>query len=81
MGAAPTASSISRDSGNDGAYEYAVIGADLYTQTESLFHSYSQYASLTQPPPTPSEDEQRLKNQIEELLGKVFLPDLKASKL
>ncbi|KAL1996807.1 hypothetical protein VTN49DRAFT_7672 [Thermomyces lanuginosus] len=42
----------------------------LETQTESLFHSYSQYASLTQPPPTPSEDEQRLKNQIEELLGK-----------
>ncbi|GES58960.1 vesicle transport v-SNARE protein superfamily [Aspergillus terreus] len=42
----------------------------LETQTESLFHSYSQYASMTKLPQSPSEDELRVESQIKELLDK-----------
>ncbi|KAL1985749.1 hypothetical protein VTN96DRAFT_7371 [Rasamsonia emersonii] len=42
----------------------------LETQTESLFHSYSQYASMSRLPPKPSEEEQRLEGQIKDLLEK-----------
>ncbi|GKZ84951.1 hypothetical protein AnigIFM56816_010511 [Aspergillus niger] len=40
----------------------------LETQTENLFHTYSQYASLTKLPPTPSEEEQRIETQLKDLL-------------
>ncbi|RAK93500.1 vesicle transport v-SNARE protein superfamily [Aspergillus costaricaensis CBS 115574] len=40
----------------------------LETQTENLFHTYSQYASLTKLPPTPSEEEQRIESQLKDLL-------------
>ncbi|GLA65463.1 hypothetical protein AtubIFM54640_007216 [Aspergillus tubingensis] len=40
----------------------------LETQTENLFHTYSQYASLTKLPPTPSEEEQRIELQLKDLL-------------
>ncbi|PGG96377.1 hypothetical protein AJ79_09617 [Helicocarpus griseus UAMH5409] len=40
----------------------------LETQTESLFHSYAQYASLSQLPMTPSEDEQKTEAQIHDIL-------------
>ncbi|KAF3393119.1 Golgi SNAP receptor complex member 1 [Talaromyces pinophilus] len=42
----------------------------LETQTETLFHTYSQYASMSQLPPKPSEEEQRVEGQIQSLLGK-----------
>ncbi|KAH8425890.1 putative vesicle transport v-SNARE protein Gos1 [Aspergillus melleus] len=42
----------------------------LETQTETLFHSYAQYASMTKLPPTPSEDELRVESQLKELLEK-----------
>ncbi|KAL2785043.1 hypothetical protein BJX66DRAFT_315615 [Aspergillus keveii] len=42
----------------------------LETQTESLFHTYSQFASMTKLPPQPSEDETRTESQIKELLEK-----------
>ncbi|KAF2763733.1 V-snare-domain-containing protein [Teratosphaeria nubilosa] len=38
------------------------------TQTESLFHSYSQFASKSDLEPKPSEEEQRLDTQIKEAL-------------
>lgn len=40
-------------------------------QTESLFHTYSQYASMTNIPPKPTDEEQRTESQIRELLEKV----------
>ncbi|KUL91310.1 hypothetical protein ZTR_01581 [Talaromyces verruculosus] len=42
----------------------------LETQTETLFHTYSQYASMSQLPPKPSEEEQRVEDQIQSLLEK-----------
>ncbi|EYE91179.1 putative vesicle transport v-SNARE protein Gos1 [Aspergillus ruber CBS 135680] len=40
----------------------------LETQTENLFHTYAQYASMTKPPPTPAEEELRLESQLKDLL-------------
>ena len=40
-------------------------------QTESLFHTYSQYASKSDIEPSPSEEEQRLEEQLNDILDKV----------
>jgi Golgi SNAP receptor complex protein 1 len=42
-------------------------------QTESLFHTYSQFASTPNLPQKPSEEEQRTEAQIQDLLDKVSL--------
>ncbi|KAJ9204160.1 hypothetical protein DTO021D3_3880 [Paecilomyces variotii] len=42
----------------------------LETQTEGLFHTYAQYASMTKLPPQPSEEEQRIEGQLRDLLEK-----------
>jgi len=42
----------------------------LETQTEALFHTYSQYTSMTQLPPKPSEEEQRTETQLHDILEK-----------
>jgi len=42
----------------------------LETQTESLFHTYSQYASMTHLPSKPSEEELRIETQINDILEK-----------
>ncbi|KAL2832147.1 hypothetical protein BDW59DRAFT_115884 [Aspergillus cavernicola] len=42
----------------------------LETQTENLFHSYSQYASMTKLPPQASEEETKTEAQIKDLLEK-----------
>ncbi|KAL4997145.1 hypothetical protein BDV10DRAFT_97360 [Aspergillus recurvatus] len=42
----------------------------LETQTENLFHTYSQYASMTKLPPQPSDEETRNQTQIKDLLEK-----------
>jgi len=42
----------------------------LETQTETLFHTYSQYASMTHIPQKPSEEEQRTEKQLQEVLEK-----------
>ncbi len=42
----------------------------LESQTESLFHSYSQYASAPNLPKLPSEEEQRNEAEIQDLLEK-----------
>ncbi|KMU72988.1 v-SNARE [Coccidioides immitis RMSCC 3703] len=43
----------------------------LETQTESLFHTYAQYASAAQIPAQPSEEEQRIEVQLKDLLERV----------
>ncbi|KIW06672.1 uncharacterized protein PV09_02378 [Verruconis gallopava] len=43
---------------------------NLESQTDSLFHSFSQYANLNTLSPKPSEEEIRLENQINDLLSK-----------
>ncbi|KAJ5218521.1 uncharacterized protein N7498_000620 [Penicillium cinerascens] len=40
----------------------------LETQTENLFHTYAQFASLTKPPQTPTEEELRTESQLKDLL-------------
>lgn len=42
----------------------------LETQTENLFHTYSQFASITKPPPSPTEEELRLESQLKDLLAR-----------
>ncbi|RVX71718.1 hypothetical protein B0A52_03902 [Exophiala mesophila] len=42
----------------------------LESQTETLFHTYSQYVSAPNLPPKPSPEEQRNESEIEELLEK-----------
>ncbi|KAJ5482128.1 hypothetical protein N7475_000940 [Penicillium sp. IBT 31633x] len=42
----------------------------LETQTENLFHTYSQFASITKPPPSPTEEELRLESQLKDLLDR-----------
>jgi hypothetical protein len=42
-------------------------------QTESFFHTYSQFASTPNLPQKPSEEEQRTEAQIQDLLDKVSL--------
>lgn len=41
----------------------------LETQTEQLLHSYAQYASMAKLPPKPSEEEQRIESQLQDLLA------------
>ncbi|KAF2472266.1 V-snare-domain-containing protein [Lindgomyces ingoldianus] len=42
----------------------------LETQTETLFHTFSQYASMTNIPTKPSEEEQRTESQLQDVLEK-----------
>ncbi|KAH0562116.1 hypothetical protein GP486_003192, partial [Trichoglossum hirsutum] len=40
----------------------------LETQTENLFHTYSQFATLSKIPPKPSESEERIESQLQDIL-------------
>ncbi|KAA6410936.1 MAG: vesicle transport v-SNARE [Lasallia pustulata] len=40
----------------------------LETQTETLFHTYSQFATASNIPPKPTEDEQRTEAQLQDIL-------------
>ncbi|KAL2353901.1 putative vesicle transport v-SNARE protein Gos1 [Cryomyces antarcticus] len=42
----------------------------LETQTETLFHTYSQYASMSNIPAKPTEEEQRTEAQLKETLDR-----------
>ncbi|KAF2706722.1 V-snare-domain-containing protein [Pleomassaria siparia CBS 279.74] len=42
----------------------------LETQTEALFHTYSQYASMSNVPVKPSEEETRTESQLQDILAK-----------
>jgi Golgi SNAP receptor complex protein 1 len=41
------------------------------TQTETLFHTYSQFASVSNIPAKPTEDERQTESKIQDLLEKV----------
>ena len=77
VGTAAAAGQISGDSGTlnkigDGMgfdKKIRLIFCDI--QTENLFHTYSQYASMTKLPPQPSDEENRNQAQIKDLLEKV----------
>ncbi|KAL9582388.1 MAG: hypothetical protein Q9212_003330 [Teloschistes hypoglaucus] len=43
----------------------------LEAQTDTLFHTYSRFASASNIPPKPSEEETKTESQIQELLEKV----------
>ena len=49
-------------------YEAAIL---IGLQTESLFHTYSQYASMAQIPTKPSDEEQRTEAQLQDILERV----------
>jgi len=42
----------------------------LETQTETLFHTYSQFASVPNIPPKPPEDERQTESKLQEILDK-----------
>jgi Golgi SNAP receptor complex protein 1 len=42
------------------------------TQTETLFHTYSQFASVPNIPPKPTEDERQTEAKLQEILEKVI---------
>lgn len=42
----------------------------LETQTETLFHTYSQFSSAPNIPPKPSEDEKQTESKLQEILEK-----------
>ncbi|OAQ72641.1 vesicle transport v-snare protein [Pochonia chlamydosporia 170] len=46
----------------------------LETQTENLFHTYSQFSSAASIPPKPTDDERQTEAKIEELLEKASYP-------
>jgi len=50
-------------------------------KTESIFHTYSQYASSSKLPPAPSEEEQRLETQINDLLERVCQPSTNSNHI
>ncbi|CAD0025512.1 unnamed protein product [Aureobasidium pullulans] len=43
----------------------------LETQTDALFHTYSQYASMSSIPAKPDEDEQRTEAQLQDILERL----------
>ncbi|KAK5127733.1 protein transport protein gos1, partial [Cryomyces antarcticus] len=45
-----------------------------HPQTETLFHTYSQYASMSNIPAKPTEEEQRTEAQLKETLDRVYAP-------
>jgi hypothetical protein len=40
-------------------------------QTDTLFHTYSQFAAVPNIPPKPSEDERQTESKLQEILEKV----------
>lgn len=71
MGTIATASEKSREPGRAHRLLRATVIDFPVEQTETLFHKYSQYASMSNLPQKPSEEELRTETQIQELLDKV----------
>ncbi|KAI9903081.1 hypothetical protein N3K66_002433 [Trichothecium roseum] len=61
---------MSTTSGNPGWAQLRQQARTLETQTESLFHTYSQFANASSIPPKPSQEERDTEAKIEELLEK-----------
>jgi Golgi SNAP receptor complex protein 1 len=70
LGATTPTDSFPRNPGNTITPQTIHIGAhtDTPNQTETLFSTYSQYATSTTLPPKPSEEELRLETQLRTLL-------------
>lgn len=76
MGTAAATSPLARDTGTISASLIPTLQLS-FGQTETLFQTYAQFASLTKPPQTPSEDELRTQSQLEDLLERVcHLPEM-----
>lgn len=45
--------------------------ANIPSQTEQLFHTYSQFSSLSNIPPKPTDEERETEAKIDEILEKV----------
>lgn len=75
MGPAPAAGPFIGDAGTELRVDVeSSLNQDadcMISQTEGLFHTYAQYASMTKLPPQPSEEEQRIEGQLRDLLEKV----------
>ncbi|KAL5341843.1 hypothetical protein BJX70DRAFT_28410 [Aspergillus crustosus] len=61
---------MASSTGAPGWAQLRATARSLETQTETLFHTYSQHASMTKLPPQPSEEEIRTETQIKEILEK-----------
>ncbi|KAM3524076.1 hypothetical protein MY4038_007899 [Beauveria bassiana] len=57
-------------SGNAGWAQLRQQARSLETQTESLFHTYSQFSTAASIPPKPTQEERTTETKIEELLEK-----------
>ncbi|KAI0164792.1 V-snare-domain-containing protein [Xylariaceae sp. FL1272] len=56
--------------GNQGWAQLRQQARGLESQTESLFHTYSQYSTVSTIPPKPSKEERETEAKLEELLSK-----------
>jgi hypothetical protein len=71
LGAAPAASAHIRSTGTGSPL---LLRASILTisQTESLFHTYSQFASVPNIPAAPSDDERQTESKLQDILEKVW---------
>ncbi|KAH7035309.1 vesicle transport V-SNARE protein [Microdochium trichocladiopsis] len=56
--------------GNQGWAQLRQQARSLESQTETLFHTYSQYATVSNIPPKPTREEQETETKLEEILEK-----------
>jgi Golgi SNAP receptor complex protein 1 len=61
---------MSAQSGTAGWTQLRQQARTLETQTDNLFHTYSQFSTVANIPPKPSDDERQTEKKIEELLEK-----------
>ncbi|RSL70633.1 hypothetical protein CEP53_001812 [Fusarium sp. AF-6] len=61
---------MSAPSGNAGWAQLRQQARTLETQTENLFHTYSQFSAATNIPPKPTDEERSTEKKLEELLQK-----------
>lgn len=74
MGAASPTGKISRNPGESaGIPKERLFTNQPPTKTETLLQTFSQYASMTNIPAKPTEDEERTENQLNDILEKVPL--------
>ncbi|WZH39835.1 vesicle transport V-SNARE protein [Fusarium acuminatum] len=62
---------MSAPTGSAGWAQLRQQARQLETQTESLFHTYSQFSTAPNIPPKPTDEERETEKKLEELLEKV----------
>lgn len=70
VGAIKTASKIFRNPGMASPFETYEKSANS-RQTESLFHTYSQFSNVPNIPVKPSEDERQTESKLQDILDRV----------